>query len=87
MTVEEFERAVWQIEGVRIRIRAPVETAIGDYSYARQAAQNTTVSGWCETRLYPRLKDHQVSILDGAFNYPHGLTRMDTLRESYTGSS
>lgn len=86
MTVLEFEDAVWRIDEVLIRIRAPVDAEVDDYDYERRASLNMTVTSWLNWRLRPRLGDFQVSIIDGNFMYPHGRTKMRNLRASYVAS-
>ena len=83
MRIDEFERTVFEIERIVIRIRAPVAEEIGDHDYQRRANDDTSVTGWLSTRIIPKLNGHQVSIIDGHFNQPHGRTRLDTLRASY----
>ena len=86
MTVLEFEEAVWRIEEVMIRIRAPVHEEVDDYNFERRASRNMSVTGWINWRLRPRLGDFEVSIIDGNFTHPHGRTKMRNLRSSYVAS-
>ena len=83
MNVLEFEDAVWRIEEVLIRIRAPVHEEVGNYNFERRASGNMSVTNWMNGRLRPRLGNHQVSIVDGNFTHPHGGTKMRTLRGTY----
>ena len=83
MRVIEFEQAVLDIEEVVIRIRAPQAERVDEYDYERRAAGSTTVTNWLETRIVPRLKGHQVSIVDGNGQTPHGRTKLETLRSTY----
>ncbi len=83
MRVWEFEEAVLRIEEVLVRVRAPVNTEVGDYDFERKASRNMTVTQWVATRLSPRLGDLEVAIIDGSFTHPHGRTKIETLRSSY----
>ena len=83
MTVMEFESAVLKLEGVVIRIRAPVHDKVGSYDYSNQAKLTTSVTEWLNTRIYPNLNDREVSIIDGKSLEPHGLTKLGTLRKTY----
>ena len=83
MRVDEFEEAVFKIEKIRIRVRAPVEEVVGDYNYKNWASQTTSVSDWWKTRIAPRIGDHQGSIIDGNYLETHGNTKLSTLRNSY----
>ena len=86
MTVLEFEEAVWRIEEVLIRIRAPVHEEVDEYDNERRASRNMSVTRWMAWRLHPRLRGFEVSIIDGNFTHPHGRTKMGTLRASYVAS-
>ena len=86
MNVLEFEEAVWQLEEVLIRIRAPARESVGNYDFERQAGRNMSVTNWINGRLRPRLRHLEVSIIDGNYTHPHGRTKMRTLRASYVTS-
>lgn len=83
MTVLEFENAVWELEKVRIFIRAPSHEEVEGYNYKRKTSKNTPVTGWIHKRLHPCLRNYQVSIVDGNFEVPHGKTQMRNLRDTY----
>ena len=83
MQVREFEEAVFRVEEVLIRVRAPVNIDVDDYDFERQASRQMSVTNWTNGRLRPRLRDLEVSIIDGNFGHPHGRTKMRTLRASY----
>ena len=83
MKVWEFEEEVMRLEEVLIRIRASHNAEVDDYGFSRQASGNTSVTDWTNGRLYPRLRGHEVSIIDGNYQHPHGRTKMYTLRRSY----
>ena len=83
MRIWEFEEAVSRVEEVLIRVRAPVNTEVKDYDFDRQASRDMSVTNWVNGRLVPRLGDLEVSIIDGNFQYPHGRTKMKTLRDTY----
>lgn len=83
MNVMEFERRVFEVEEVVIRVRAPADTEVGDFEYQRQAGGGTSVTDWLTTRIHPLLGDYGVSIIDGGYTRPHGRTLMRTLRAGY----
>ena len=83
MRVSEFEQAVFVTEDVVIRIRAPLAVEVDDYEYERQASGATSVTNWLETRILPKLRGNQVSIVDGNGQTPHGRTKLETLRSTY----
>lgn len=83
MNVWEYEKSVYEREEVRIVIRAPWKTQVGDYMYERAASGGTSVSSWLDARIHPVLGGLEVVVLDGTGSVPHGRTKMSTLRDSY----
>lgn len=83
MRVSEFEQAVFDTEDIVIRIRAPLGEEVDNYEYERQASGGTSVTNWLYTRIYPRMRGYEVSIVDGNGQTPHGRTKLETLRASY----
>jgi hypothetical protein len=83
MTPIEIEQAVFDLEEIRIMIRAPANAKLGDYQYARKAAGNASVSEWLEQRIYPITGDHPVVVVDGRGQIVHGRLHMENLRASY----
>jgi hypothetical protein len=83
MNVIEFEQKIFEIEEVRLVVRAPSGTAIGSYDYQRCAAQGASVTEWLKQRVFPNVTGYDVIVVDGTGSVPHGRTRMSTLRESY----
>ncbi|MGA8611012.1 MAG: hypothetical protein WB760_04735 [Xanthobacteraceae bacterium] len=83
MTPAEIEQAVFDLEEVRIVIRAPVREKLDDFDYDRKAAGTTSITDWLDQRIKPLLGPHQVVVVDGTGALPHGRTKMDKLRDSY----
>jgi hypothetical protein len=83
MTPTEIEQAVFELEEVRIVIRAPIKARLGDFLYARQAANNASISEWLNQRIKPLVPDHTVVVVDGTGTLPNSRTSMATLRQSY----
>lgn len=83
MTPAEIEQAVFELEEVRIVIRAPVKSQLGDFLYARQAANNASILEWLNQRIKPLVLDHSVVVVDGTGTLPNSRTSMATLRQSY----
>jgi hypothetical protein len=84
MTPAEIEHAVFELEEVRIVIRAPVREGLSDFDYDRKAAGNTSITDWLDQRIKPLIGQHQVVVVDGTGALPHGRTKMDRLRDSYS---
>ena len=83
MNVAEFEQKIFEVEEVRLVVRAPAGTQIGDYDFQRCAASGTSVTEWLKQRVWPRVNGLEVVVVDGSGAYPHGRTRMSTLRDTY----
>lgn len=83
MTPVEIEQAVFELDEIRIVIRAGSTSQLGSYQYARKAAENASVSEWLEQRIKPAINGHGVVVVDGNGNIPHGRTRLSTVRASY----
>ena len=83
MRPADLEQAVFDLEEVRIVVRARPNTELGDLQYDRKAAGNTSITEWLEQRIYPLTDDYYVVVIDGSGALPHGRTRMERLRSSY----
>lgn len=83
MRVIELEAAVFDLEEVRIVIRASARTEVGNFEYARKAANNSSITEWLQQRIVPLLNGYEVTVINGHGEIPHGRTRMERLRETY----
>ena len=83
MTAAEIEQAVYDLEEVRIVIRAPARAPMGDYTNVRAAPGTASVAEWLAQRILPLTGGNEVLVIDGNGAIPHGRTRMATLRASY----
>jgi hypothetical protein len=83
MTPLEVETAVFALEAVRILIRAPENSKLGDFQFVRKAADNASISEWLEQRILPITKGFPVVVIDGTGSIPRGQKKMSTLRQSY----
>lgn len=79
----ELERQIFEVEEVRVIIRAPRSRIFPPYYYQRKSSSSTSVSDWLESRIKPLLGDVQVDVIKGDGTTPHGRTNMETLRNSY----
>ncbi|MCK9194328.1 MAG: hypothetical protein M0P19_10700 [Nevskia sp.] len=83
MQVSEFEYAVWAVEGIRITVRAPSNMAIGTYNYQNAANEGWRITQLLENRILPNVNGHEVVVLQGDGEEPHGRVILRTLRASY----
>lgn len=84
MTPREIEQIVFELEEVRIAIQAPSSTKVGDFTFQRKAAGTASITEWLQQRILPLLNGHSVTVVDGTGAIPHGRTKMETLRDSYS---
>lgn len=83
VSVSEFERQVFELEEVKIVVRAPRGQSVPSYDYERKADKSSSVAEWSDKRLKPSLKDVEFEIVKGDGSVPHGRTKMETVRSSY----
>jgi hypothetical protein len=83
MNVVEFEQKIFEIEGVRIVIRMTSGSSVGDYDYKKAYPQNNSIREWLDTRVFPKIGDSQVVVVDGTGALPNRKTHMTNLRNSY----
>lgn len=84
ITASELERKIYELEEVRVVIRADKGNTFEDYDYTRKAATNTSISEWLNIRVKPLLDSGvQVDVIDGTGNNPHGRTNIENVRNSY----
>ena len=83
MTVGEFEEAVWNLEGIRIVIRAATNVQIEDYNYANAAQWNSPLTRLFRNRIEPKLDGNAFVVIDGSGTQPNGRTHFQTVRDSY----
>lgn len=80
----DIEQAVYNIEEIRVVIRAPQSHMFQQgYNYCRKAAATTSIKDWMEKRLIPILDGQQAVVIDGNGQIPHGRTKIETVRQSY----
>ena len=86
MTVYEFEQKVFELEGVRIVIRATGAAKLGSYDYVKSYPQSNTVMSWLKTRVFGKTGNLDVVVIDGAGALPNRKMHMATLRDGYAVS-
>lgn len=86
-SVYDYERQVFEKEGVRIVIRSNGNgVELPDYGYQRQASDNTRLSDFLANRIDSTLDGFNLSysVVSGDGNASvHGNTKLEKLRESY----
>lgn len=83
MKAIEFEDKVWEIERIRIVLRCPPHTQVGEYDYKNAASENISITEWLRGRVLPKLNNIDVEVLGGNGEQPHGRSLLRTVRHSY----
>ncbi|GAB7494483.1 hypothetical protein [Bilophila wadsworthia] len=84
MDVESFEEAFWELEHIRIVVRADRDEEIAnDYDFKRALENGKTVTDLKRLRIEPCLENLEYELYDGSFDQPHGRTKLGTVRDSY----
>ena len=83
MKVREFEDAVWQLEWIRVVVRAEADEEVEDYPFERKQSDATTVNSFLHGRIISRLNGKGFFVVDGHGEWPHGKTLLRTVRSSY----
>ena len=84
MTAGEFEQKVWDVDGIRIVIRAPWGTEVDAYDWVNAANAGWRVNHYCAQRIATRLRGLEYQVLDGYGQAPHGNTQLSGIRAGYT---
>jgi hypothetical protein len=84
MNVVEFEQKVFEIEGVRIVIRALASDSVDKYEYKRSYPQNNSINDWLKSRVFGKISNFDVVVIDGTGALPNRNTNMSTLRDRYS---
>lgn len=83
MTPIEIEARVFEVDEIRIVIRAPLNSKLKSFPYVHRAPNNTSVCEWVERRIKPSTADLEVVVIDGRGKIPHPLTPLASIRDSY----
>ena len=84
MKVSEFEQKVWDLERLRIVVRANRNEEVDDYDYKNAANENWRTAEFVKNRVSGRVDDREVAVIQGDGKLAHGNTLLYALRESYS---
>lgn len=84
MKVWEFEEKVWEVEGIRIVIRAASEENVSNYTFKNSAQEGWRVTQLIEKRIQPKIGDYEAIIIQGDGEQPHGRVILRTVRRTYS---
>lgn len=83
MMVWELELKAWELDEVRVIVRAPAKAQVIDYTKTNAADKRMSVTKYVDTRIQPCASEFEVVVIDGAGNFVHGRTKLDKVRKSY----
>ena len=84
ISIAEFEKQVWNVEGVRLVVRAPSNTAVKPYQYEKAANSKWRYSQ-LEGRIEKSTDRFEYVIIDGRGGIPSRHMTLARIRESYDG--
>ena len=64
-------------------IRAPSNDQVGDYEYNRAVTQADTINQWLQGRVYSKIGNLEVVVIDGRGLEPHRGRSVSTVSASY----
>ena len=83
MKVSDFEDKVWEVDGIRLTLRLPANSEVGDYDWQNAADQGWSVKKDIDTRIIPKINGAELVIIDGEGEEPNRRTLLRTTRKSY----
>ncbi|WIJ41348.1 hypothetical protein QPK06_20255 [Aeromonas veronii] len=83
MTVQELEETIWEIENIRVIIRAAEGQQVGNYGYQNAANQNWNVKKFLDDRVRPLVPGLEVIVIQGNGEEPHSRTLLRNVRPTY----
>ena len=83
MRVLDFEERAWEQDGIRIVVRAADDIEIGEYPRQNAAPATQSVTDWLRNRITPFTNGHDVIVIGGDGETPHGRSLLRTVRDSY----
>ncbi|WP_155801702.1 hypothetical protein [Magnetospirillum molischianum] len=83
MKVSEFEQKVWELDGIRIILRADSNDEVGEYERVRAVAQSSSIAEFIENRVKKHIGDVDVVVVDGRGTIPRRNSLVSTIRETY----
>jgi hypothetical protein len=84
MRVRDFEQRVWELEGIRVVVRANRNEEVEDYDYKNAANENWRTSEFVKTRVKDRVGGKEVAVIQGDGKIANGNTLLYVLRASYS---
>ena len=87
MKVREFENTVWDVEGIRIVVRAAGNEEVKCYHYANAAPATHTLRKLLDNRITNLVDDKEVVAINGRGHVVVRSTQLRTIKRSYEAAS
>jgi hypothetical protein len=83
MKIKEFEQKVWQVERIRIVLRAHPDTEVKDYDYKNAAIGSWSLKAFLESRIASKVGDIPIAVILGDGQEAKGQSILRNIREKY----
>ena len=83
MQIWELENFCWDTDGIRVVIRAPASSPVKGFPRTNAVNQRQTIS-WYREKIKALVGDNEFIIINGSGSPPHGLTKIENVRDSYS---
>jgi len=83
ITVQELEKQVWKLDGVRIIIRDRAVSKVRKFGYKRAAKEKWSITKFLASRIRPLVAEREVVVINGKAAVANGKMFLKTLRASY----
>ena len=84
MKLAAFEQQVWEVEGIRIVVRADENDELEEYGYKRAAPETWSTREFLENRIEPLVGDRRVVVIRGDGKKSYRSVKLRNLRETYS---
>jgi hypothetical protein len=84
MKLADFEQQVWEVENIRIVVRADENDEVKAYNLKRAADESWTTKEFLNNRIEPRVGSKKVVVIRGDGQKSHGAVKLRNLRASYS---
>ena len=84
MKLAAFAQKVWDVEGIRIVVRADENDEVRDYNYRKSATETWTTSELLKNRIEPLVGSKKVVVIRGDGQKTRGGVKLRNLRATYS---
>jgi hypothetical protein len=84
MKLADFEQKVWDVENIRIVVRADENDEVRDYNYKKSATETWTTKEFLNNRIEPRVGSKKVVVIRGDGQKSRGGVKLRNLRATYS---